>query len=78
MYHETVYYLNKLPFLKTKRGFNDIFIYGSNYIATNIDNKTRENIMKKYPLISIGIEKVYGKGRLKIPMDLWNNILINI
>lgn len=70
MYHEAVYYINKIPFLITKRGFNDIFIYGSNYIATNIDNKTRAAVIKRYPLASIGIEEIDGKGRLKTPDEL--------
>ena len=69
LFHETIYYLNKIPFMSTKRGFNDIVIY-ANYNLSLLDSKKVASILKMYPLISIGLENENGKVRMKTPFEL--------
>lgn len=69
LFHEAIYYLDKIPFMHTKRGFNDIIIY-ANHNLTLLDKKEIDGLMKRYPLISIGLEEENNKCRRKSPYEL--------
>ena len=69
VFHEAIYYLDKIPFMHTKRGFNDIIIY-ANHNLSLLNKKEIAALMKRYPLISIGLEEESNKSRRKNPYEL--------
>lgn len=69
IFHEAIYYLNKIPFMHTKRGFNDIIIYANHNLSLLSKNEI-DALMKRYPLISAGLEEENGKCRKKNPGEL--------
>lgn len=69
--HEAIYYLDKIPFMHTKRGFEDIIIY-ANHNLSRLKKDEINALMKKYPLICIGLEEIKGttECRKKNPNEL--------
>lgn len=69
IFHEAIYYLDKIPFMRTKRGFDDIIIY-ANHNLSLLSKKEIDALMRRYPLICIGLEEENGKCRKKTPDEL--------
>lgn len=69
MMSEAIYYLDKIPFMKTRRGFEDIIIY-INHNLSLLGKDTIRLLIRDYPLISVGLEEEKDKCRIKNPIEL--------
>lgn len=69
MMSEAIYYLDKIPFMKTRRGFEDIIIYINHNLSLLGKDKIRL-LIRDYPLISVGLEEEKDKCRIKNPIEL--------
>ena len=68
-FHEAIYYLDKIPFVKTENGFHDIYTYSSRLLS-KIDSKRRKSLISSFPLITFGINDEEQECKQKNPYEL--------
>ena len=76
MMNEVIYYLDKIPFMKTRRGFEDIIKY-INHNLTLLSKDKIKLLIRDYPLISVGLEEYKDKCRIKNPYELMEQYFSN-
>ena len=77
MFNEAVYYLDKIPYIKTEKSFENIYTYANNYIANKIDKNYRNLLIKAYPTLILGIDENNDTAYLKNPEELVDQYLAN-
>lgn len=69
LFHETIFYINKIPFINVNGNFEPI-INHTNDLITKLNSKYRNYFFSEYPIICLGIEENNEIGRLKTPNEL--------
>lgn len=77
LFHEAIYFLDIIPFLKTNNGFENIIEYANKFIPL-LNKPMRDALINRYPIISIGLKEKNNICQIKNPDELMQQYFTGI